>query len=513
MAAVFVNRNSVTGTGDSTASLLTIVPLKKVVAMEVDEIKKVRIEKLNSLRSRGVHPYGQRFERSQSIHAILNPFEENKDVAIAGRILAHRKHGKVVFIDLQDQTGKVQLYIKEDVISSPHFENVKDLDIGDIIGVSGQLFKTHMGQESVRVLSLTVLSKSLMTLPEKWHGLKDVEIRYRQRYVDLIANTEVRDLFIKRSQIVSYIRSFLDNKGFLEVETPMLQPMAGGARGRPFKSTHNAYDMEVFMRIAPELYLKRLLVGGLEKIYEMNRNFRNEGISTRHNPEFTMLEVYQAFGDYEDMMKLTEDLVSSVALAVTGSYKVTYQGKEIDFTPPWERRSFAKIVKEKLDINPDDTAQVMLEKVKAKAKKVKLDKLTRSAVMKVVEDLLDEEATVNPVFLIDYFTFLSPLAKAREDNPLLAQRFEFFISGLEVGNAYSELNDPIEQRKRLMEDLEDDVETGTRSVDEDFLNALEYGMPPAGGLGIGIDRLVMLLTDAPSIRDVILFPLLKPVEK
>ena len=480
--------------------------------MEINEIKNIRTEKLAHLTSLGVTPYGQRFERSHPILEVLNHFEENKEVVLAGRIMAHRKHGKVIFIDIQDQTGKIQLYVKADLITPEGFEIVKDLDIGDIVGVQGQLFITHMGQQSVRAAKLTVLSKSLMTLPEKWHGLKDVEIRYRQRYVDLIANPQVRDVFIKRSRIVSTIRTLLDRKGFLEVETPMLQPLAGGARGRPFKSLHNAYDLEVFLRIAPELYLKRLLVGGLEKVYELNRNFRNEGISTRHNPEFTMLEVYQSYGDYEDMMTLTEELVSSVAQEITGSYKVNYQGKEIDFTPPWPRRSFAKIVKEKFDINPEDNAMAMMEKVKAKGAKVKVDKLTRSAVMKIVEDLLDENATVNPIFLIDYFTFLSPLAKARLDNPLLAQRFEFFIAGMEVGNAYSELNDPIEQRKRLIEDLQDDVETGARNIDEDFLNALEYGMPPAGGLGIGIDRLVMLLTDSPSIRDVILFPLLKPID-
>jgi lysyl-tRNA synthetase class 2 len=272
--------------------------------------------------------------------------------------------------------------------------------------------------------------------------------------------------------------------------------------------------MDVFLRIAPELYLKRLLVGGLEKVYEMNRNFRNEGVSTRHNPEFTMLEVYQAYGDYEDMMKLTEDLVSGLAKEITGSYKVTYQGKEIDFTPPWDRRSFAQVVKEKFDINPEDDANVMLDKVKAhKTQKVKIDKLTRSGVMKIVEDMLEEEEIIHPVFFTEYFTFLCPLAKTLPDNKAISQRFEVFIGGLEVGNAYSELNDPQEQRKRMTEDLEDDVETGNRSVDEDFLNALEYGMPPAGGLGIGIDRLVMLLTDSPSIRDVILFPLMKPLEK
>jgi lysyl-tRNA synthetase class 2 len=312
---------------------------------------------------------------------------------------------------------------------------------------------------------------------------------------------------------VSLIRSFLDQRGFLEVETPMLQPMAGGARGRPFKSLHNAYEMDVFLRIAPELYLKRLLVGGLEKVYELNRNFRNEGISTRHNPEFTMLEVYESYADYEDMMKLTEDLVSSLVKEICGSYKIMYQDKEIDFTPPWERRSFAKIVKEKFDIDPSDDVKAMFAKVQLR-KRVSADEtLTRSGVMKLVEDFLDEEATHNPVFLIDYFTFLSPLAKAREDNPLIAQRFECFIAGMEVGNAYSELNDPTEQRARLLEDLKDDTETGLRSIDEDFVHALEYGMPPAGGLGIGIDRLVMILTGSPSIRDVILFPLLKPHPK
>ena len=272
--------------------------------------------------------------------------------------------------------------------------------------------------------------------------------------------------------------------------------------------------MDVFLRIAPELYLKRLLVGGLERVYEINRNFRNEGVSTRHNPEFTMLEVYQAYGDYGDMMKLTEDLVSSLAKEITGSYKVNYQGKEIDFTTPWERRSFAKVVKEKFDINPEDDAKTMLDKVKVhKGQKIKVDTLTRSAVMNIVEDMLEEEAIVNPVFFTDYFTFLCPLAKTSPENKAISQRFEVFISGMEVGNAYSELNDAQEQRERLREDLDDDVETGNRCVDEDFLNAMEYGMPPAGGLGIGIDRLVMLLTDAPSIRDVILFPLMKPLEK
>jgi len=481
--------------------------------MEVDEIRQVRIDKLNKLIEKGIEPYGGRYLFSASIAETLKSFKEEKEVTLAGRIMANRKHGKVHFIDLMDQTGKMQLFVKMNNVGEELFEVVQDLDIGDIIGAKGVLFKTKTGQESVRVSDLSVLSKSLMTLPEKWHGLKDVEVRYRQRYVDLIANPNVKEVFVKRSKIVSFIRKFLDERNFLEVETPMLQPMAGGARGRPFKSKHNAYDMEVFLRIAPELYLKRLLVGGLERVYEINRNFRNEGVSTRHNPEFTMLEVYQSYGDYEDMMKLMEDLVSETAKEVCGSYKVPYQGREIDFSTPWERRSFAKIVKGKFDIEPEDDAETMLKKVKkAKGSKIKIDKLTRSAVMKIVEDILEEDKTMNPVFFTDYFTFLCPLAKVVKEKPSISQRFECFVAGMEIGNAYSELNDPQEQRKRLEEDLHDDVETENRVVDEDFLNALEYGMPPAGGLGIGIDRLVMLLTDALSIRDVILFPLMKPIE-
>ncbi|HOD11793.1 MAG TPA: lysine--tRNA ligase [Candidatus Omnitrophota bacterium] len=482
--------------------------------MEIEEIKKIREEKARLLASKGFNPYGGKFVTTATIAQSLEAFEEEKDVVLAGRIMANRAHGKVIFLDLMDQNAKIQLFVKLDNVGEDLFHLVQhQVDIGDIAGVKGKLFRTKTGQESVRVLEFSILSKSLMCLPEKWHGLKDVEIRYRQRYVDLLANKDVRDVFVKRSKIVSFIRSFLDARGFLEVETPMLQPMAGGARGRPFKSLHNAYDMEVFLRIAPELYLKRLLVGGLERVYELNRNFRNEGISTRHNPEFTMLEVYQAYADFNDMMKLTEDMVSSAVQTMTGGYKIIYQGKEIDFTPPWKRRSFAELVKDKFDIDPGDDAKTMLAKVKARKKVAADETLTRSGIMKLVEDFLDEDATNNPLFLIDYFTFLSPLAKAKPDNPLLAQRFECFIAGMEVGNAYSELNDPVEQRARLTEDLKDDTETGLRTIDEDFVHALEYGMPPAGGLGIGIDRLVMILTDAPSIRDVILFPLLKPHTK
>lgn len=481
--------------------------------MEHDEIKGVRLDKIKGLIESGIDPYGGKFEATHTVKTVLDPFQPEQPVKVAGRIMAQRSHGKVLFADLEDQTGKIQLFIKLEDPESRVSKIIRALDIGDIIGVEGTTFTTKMGQDSIRVTNIDFLTKSLMMLPEKWHGLKDVEVRYRQRYVDLIANKDVKEVFIKRTKVVSFIRNLLDKRGFLEVETPMLQPMAGGARGRPFKSLHNAYDLDVFLRIAPELYLKRLLVGGFERVYEINRNFRNEGVSTKHNPEFTMLEVYQAYGDFQDMMKLTEDLIAGAAKEITGSYKVTYQGKEINFEPPWERRSFAGIMKERFDINPEDEAAVMLNKVKAhKSGSVKIDKLTRSAVMKIAEDLLEEDEIINPVFFTDYFTFLCPLAKTLPDNPAVSARFEAFIAGMEVGNAYSELNDPTEQRRRLTEDLEDDIETGNRSIDEDFLHALEYGMPPAGGLGIGIDRLVMLLTDSPSIRDVILFPLMKPIQ-
>ncbi|MFP4472892.1 MAG: lysine--tRNA ligase [Candidatus Omnitrophota bacterium] len=482
--------------------------------MEIDEIKQVRQEKLDMLAEKGVEPYGRRFEGIMPTKQILAEFSEGRDVTAAGRIMARRKHGKVIFMDLRDVSDKIQLFIRKDNIGEELFDIAAHLDIGDIIGVSGELFVTKMGEQSIRVKELRLLSKSLMCLPEKWHGLKDVETRYRQRYVDLIANTDVRDIFIKRSRIISDIRKYLDERSFLEVETPMLQPMAGGARGRPFKSRHNTYEMDVFLRIAPELYLKRLLVGGLERVYEINRNFRNEGVSTRHNPEFTMLETYQAYGDYEDMMDLMEGMVSQLAQNLYGSYKVPYQGQEIDFTPPWERRSFAGTVKKLFDIDPEDSAEMMLEKVKAvKGGRIKVDVLTRSAVMKIVEDVLEEDKTMNPVFFTDYFTFLCPLAKVKKDQPAISERFECFVAGMEIGNAYTELNDPREQQERFLEDLQDDVETGSRTFDQDYIKALEYGMPPAGGLGIGIDRLVMLLTDSATIRDVILFPLLKPVDE
>lgn len=476
--------------------------------MELDQIRQQRVQKLEDLAKKGISAFGKKFSPDRTISQTLQNFQEGQVVNLAGRLMANRLHGKAAFLDIEDVTGKIQLYIKQDMISPEGWEIFLLLDIGDIVGVKGELFKTRTGEPTVKTNELIMLSKSLRPLPEKWHGLKDVETRYRQRYVDLIASREVKNIFLRRSKIISFIRQLLDKKDFLEVETPMLHPIPGGARGKPFKSVYNEYDMEVFLRIAPELYLKRLLVGGLERVYEINRSFRNEGVSTRHNPEFTMLEVYEAYSNYEGMMALTEEIVSGLAQELFGSFKFNYQGKEIDVTPPWQRKSFAEVVKDSFAINPEDDAKTIAQKLADKKVKVSApEKLSRSALMKVVEDHLQEEEQFNPVFFVDYFSSLSPLAKRKKDNPLLAERFELFMGGMEIANAYSELNDPIEQKQRLEKDLKDNKEG---KLDEDFITALEYGMPPAGGLGIGIDRLVMLLTDSPSIREVIFFPLLRP---
>ena len=477
--------------------------------MELNEIISQRIEKLKLFKDSGIDPYGQKFNKTCSIKDLLASFKENQNVVLAGRLMAKRKHGKVVFADLRDQSNRLQLYIrKDDPLSAEEFELFNKLDIGDIIGVEGETFKTHTGEATLKVARFTLLSKSLRPLPEKWHGLKDIQTRYRQRYVDLIANPEVKEIFILRSKIVASIRDFLNQRGFLEVETPMMHIIPGGAAGRPFETHHNEYDMDLFLRIAPELYLKRLIVGGFEKIYEINRSFRNEGVSTRHNPEFTMLELYAAYCDYEDMMKITEEIFAHVAQSVLGKLKFDYQGKEIDFTPPWPRRSFAQAVKERFDIDPGDQTTVMVEKLKAKGRPVE-ERLTRSQIVKMVEEILTADAPTQPVFFTEYFSILCPLAKNKKENPLISERFELYAAGMEVANAYSELNDPLEQRARLEVELKDAVASG-RCLDEDFIEALEYGMPPTGGLGIGIDRLVMLFLNQPSIRDVILFPLLRP---
>jgi len=489
--------------------------------MEINEIIALRKAKLGHLSAKGANLYyNQPLSGRIDIGEALKDFQEGKSVSIAGRIIAKRSHGKVVFMDLRDTTGKIQLYIKLDFVGEGSFKSLEDIDIADFMSVKGELFKTHAGEPTVKVEELVVLAKTLRPLPEKWHGLRDVELRYRQRYLDLISNEEVKKIFLMRSRIIKAVRDFLDEKGFLEVETPMMHPIPGGAAGRPFKTYHNEYNMDLYLRIAPELYLKELLVGGLDKVYEINRSFRNEGVSTRHNPEFTMLEVYYAYANFEDMMRLTEDLIVYAAKRVLGSTTFTYQDKTIDLAIPWQKRSFAQLVKDKFGIEPADEAEAMLSKLQAKGFARGLSKLSRSQVAKIIEDTLEQGMNpapagrggvhVNPTFVTDYFTSLCPLAKTRKDNSLISQRFELYMAGLEIGNAYSELNDPIEQKKRFQEEVKELGPEEKKTVDEDYVLALEHGMPPAGGLGIGVDRLVMLFTNQPSIRDVILFPLLRP---
>ena len=478
--------------------------------MELHEIIQQRKDKLAALKAKNISAYGGILPEFQQIGKVLEGFQVGKNVSVAARIMAKRLHGKVVFIDLRDSTGKIQLYVKADYVGEEQFKILEDLDIADIISAKGELFKTHTGEATLKVEKFAVIAKALRPLPEKWHGLKDVEVRYRQRYLDLISNEDVKKVFLMRSKIIKSIRNFLDEKGFLEVETPMMHYIAGGAAGRPFKTHHNEYDLDLYLRIAPELYLKQLIVGGLDRVYEINRSFRNEGVSTRHNPEFTMLEVYQAYSDYNGMMQLAHDLIAYAAKEVIGDTKLSYQGKPIDLGGEWQKKSFYEMVKAKFAIEPDDEVPVMLKKLQEKGFAKDKNRLTRSQVNKIIEDILEQDMSISPTFVTDYFTNLCPLAKTKTDNPLLSERFELYIAGLEVGNAYSELNDPIEQKKRFEEELKELNAEEKRSVDEEYVLALEHGMPAAGGLGIGIDRLVMLFTDQPSIRDVILFPLLRP---
>jgi len=478
--------------------------------MEINEIVEQRKSKLEALKAQGVPIYSQPPSARVDIGAISANFETGKKVGLAGRIMAKRLHGKAIFVDLRDASGKIQLYAKADIIGAEEFKRFADLDIADIVSVEGELFKTHTNEPTLKLEKFILLAKALRPLPEKWHGLKDVEIRYRQRYLDLITNEETRNVFLTRSRIIKAIRDFLDARGFLEVETPMMHNIPGGAAGRPFKTHHNEYDMDLYLRIAPELYLKRLIVAGLDRVYEINRSFRNEGVSTRHNPEFTMLEVYSAYANYEDMMRLSEELITFVARKVIGKTDFTYQGKPIDLASPWAQYSFAGLVKEKFAIEPADDVDVMLGKLHAKGFAKDAARMSRSQINKIIEDILEQDMQANPALVTDYFTSLCPLAKTKKDNPLISERFELYIAGIEVGNAYSELNDPLEQKKRFEEEIKDLDKSEKKNVDEDYCLALEHGMPPAGGLGIGIDRLVMLLTDQPSIRDVILFPLLRP---
>lgn len=479
--------------------------------MEDNELIRVRLEKLDRITKSGKAAYGGKYETSSSIKVLKDDFSEGVTVSIAGRIMAFRAHGKSVFYDIKDATGKIQAYIKKDIIGTENFKFLDNLDIGDFVGIKGETFKTRTGEPTVVVKEITVLAKSLRPLPEKWHGLKDVETKLRQRYVDLIMNDDVKNVFMARSKIVTHIRKFLDERGFVEVETPMMQSIAGGAAGKPFKTHHEALGIDLYLRIAPELFLKRLLVGGFDKVYEINRNFRNEGISIRHNPEFTMLEVYEAYSDCSGMMKLTQNLISYLAKEVLGKTELEYQGRRIDLSK-WEVVSFADLMSEQFGITPEDKQEEWLKKLKKKGVEIEGKDISRTQIINIVGELVEPKAASHPVFVVDIFKEMCPLAKTKADNPLLTDRFELYIGGMEIANAYSELNDPIEQKARLEADLKG--ERGReRVIDEDFVRALEYGMPPAGGLGIGIDRLVMILTNSPSIRDVILFPQLKPETK
>ena len=487
---------------------------------QFSEQEALRREKLVKLQEEGKDPFDvYKVERTHSSQQVKDNFEEleGKEVTVAGRIMSKRGQGKVVFSDIYDRDGKIQLFIKIDEVGEEALKQYKTNDLGDWVAATGEVFKTKTGEVSVKVKTVELISKSLKPLPEKWHGLKDPDLRYRQREVDIITNPEVKDTFIKRSQIISGIRSFLDNRGFLEVETPMLATIAGGASARPFITHHNTLDLDMFLRIAPELYLKRCIVAGFEKVYELGRTFRNEGMSVRHNPEFTMIELYQAFADYNDMMELTENMVAEVCKKVNGTTKVTYQGTEIDFMPPWRRITMVDAVKEYAGVDfatikSDEEAQAIAKEKHLEFPKP-LNTVTKGEVLNMLYEEFCEEHMIQPTFIIDYPVEISPLTKKKRGNEMFTERFEGFVFGRELCNAYSELNDPIVQRERFAQQ-EKERELGDDEaymIDEEFMSALETGMPPTGGLGIGIDRLIMFLTDSASIRDVILFPTMKPI--
>ena len=488
------------------------------VQQDLSEILKVRREKLAGLQSEGRDPFQEtKFVVSHHAQEIKNNFDvlENTEVTVAGRLMSKRGMGKVSFCDLQDKSGRIQLYARKDEMDEEAYNRFKKYDIGDIVGVKGEAFRTQRGEMSVRAKEITLLSKSLLPLPEKFHGLTDKETRYRQRYVDLIMNPESRRAFEIRSKFVKYLRAFLDGRGFMEVETPVLNTLAGGAAARPFVTHHNTLDIDMYMRIATELHLKRLIVGGLERVYEVGRIFRNEGMDTKHNPEFTTVELYQAYADFNDMMDLFEDLLSGAARDILGTYEVEWQGEKISLAPGFRRMTMAEAVKEYLGVDfmaIDDDAEAV-----AAAKSVGVDmdgvEPTWGHALFECYDQKVEEHMVQPTFITMHPVDVSPLAKRSPADPRLTERFELFICRSEMGNAFSELNDPIDQKQRFQKQVEMRAKGNdeTEMMDEDFITALEYGMPPTGGLGIGIDRCVMLLTGSDSIRDVILFPTMKPM--
>ena len=493
-------------------------PAAEPTQAEMNELLRIRREKLKELQDAGADPFQQvRFERTNYTTDIRDKFDEmeGKTVRLAGRMMSKRIMGKASFADLSDRYGRLQLYIKRDALGDEAYKGFKKLDIGDLIGIEGEVFRTQKGEISVAVSELTLLSKNLIPLPEKWHGLKDTDMRYRQRYVDLIINPEVRDVFEKRSAIVREIRRFMDGRGFMEVETPCLNTIPGGAAARPFITHHNALDIDMYMRIATELHLKRLIVGGFEQVYEIGRIFRNEGMDTKHNPEFTTIELYQAYTDYQGMMDITEDMVVHVCQTVLGTTHVTYQGTELDFSKGWKRMTMADAVKEYsgLDFMAMNQEEA-LAAVKAKGLEVEKNKESWGDLLAQCYDEYVEANLIQPTFITDYPVEVSPLAKRKPSDPRLTERFECFVYGRELCNAFSELNDPIDQRQRFERQVElrNAGDDEASMMDDDFVTALEYGMPPTGGMGMGIDRLVMLLTDSASIRDVLLFPTMKPLD-
>ncbi len=484
----------------------------------INELLHVRKEKEEYFRSVGIDPYPQERGVFAGSVAIVKEFggltaEELEEkagfVSFAGRIVAFRDFGKSSFLHVQDRGGKTQVYVRKDMLKSPDYAVFKKLDVGDIIAVDGKLFKTKTGELTILADNVKLLTKSLRPLPEKWHGLKDVEERYRKRYVDLIVNEKVREVFLTRARIIESIRAFLVERSFVEVETPMMQVLPGGAVAKPFKTHHNALGLDLYLRIAPELYLKRLIVGGLERVFEINRNFRNEGISVRHNPEFTMLEFYQAYATYEDLMDLTEEMVSALVIRLFGGTKVSYGGREIDFARPWRRITMEDALK---DLGGFDMAMVDdVDRLKAFGKDLGIegiDKMKRGKVITEIFEKLCEDKLVQPTFITQYPVEVSPLAKRSKERPEVTERFELYMSGMEIANGFNELNDPEDQKSRFAEQIREKEEGA--AMDEDYLTALEYGLPPTAGEGIGIDRLTMLLTDSQSIREVILFPLLRP---
>lgn len=486
--------------------------------LNLNEMLMMRREKLKELVEKGKNPFlVEKFDYTHHSSTIKDNFEEldGQKVAVAGRIMSRRGHGKVSFIDLQDAKGRIQIFVKQDVIGEDTYNDLGLLDLGDIIGINGDVFRTQAGEISIRAEELLLMTKSLQILPEKFHGLKDQDLRYRQRYVDLIVNPEVKETFLLRSKMIKAVREYLDERDFIEVETPILSNLAGGAAARPFATHHNTLDIDMYLRIANELYLKRLIVGGFEKVYEMGKMFRNEGMSPKHNPEFTNIELYQAYVDYEEMMRLTENLIAYVAEKTLGTTKINYQGQELELAPPWIRMDMEDAVKEftGVDFSKINTDEEAIAVAKEKGLEVKPGMKRGHIISEMFEEFC-EEHLIQPTFITGHPVEISPLAKRNPEDPRKTNRFEAFINKWEIANAFSELNDPIDQRERFEEQAaqKDAGDFEAHPMDTDFLNAIEVGLPPTGGLGIGIDRMIILLTNQPSIRDILLFPTMKPIE-